>query len=63
MPSTGEHCPYVYLFFEMRDGSCIAFFDLGDDEKAAPSPNTPGWVNHLALRVGSRDELLRARDH
>ena len=53
----------MYLFFEMRDGSCIAFFDLGDDEKAAPSPNTPGWVNHLALRVGSRDELLRARDH
>jgi glyoxylase I family protein len=61
VPSTGEHCPYVHLFFEMQDGSCIAFFDLGDDQAAEPSPNTPAWVNHLALRVGSRDELVQAR--
>ena len=53
VPSTGEHCPYVHIFFRMRDGSNIAFFDLGDDTAAAPSPNTPGWVNHIALRVAS----------
>ncbi len=57
VPSTGEHCPYVHLFFELVDGSCIAFFDLGDDQVALPSENTPAWVNHLALRVGSRKEL------
>lgn len=62
VPSTGEHCPYVHLFFEMKDGSCIAFFDLGNDEAAAPSPNTPSWVNHLALRVDSREALRRARE-
>ena len=51
--STGEHCPFVHLFFEMTDGSCVAFFDLGDNVVAEPSPNTPRWVNHLALRVES----------
>jgi catechol 2,3-dioxygenase-like lactoylglutathione lyase family enzyme len=57
VPSTGQHCPYVHLFFRMHDGSCIAFFDLGDDTAAEPSPNTPAWVNHIALRVASTDDL------
>ena len=58
VPSTGEYCPYVHVFFEMKDGSCIAFFDLGDGVAADPSPNTPAWVNHIALRMNSREELL-----
>ncbi|MBP7340382.1 VOC family protein [Niveispirillum sp.] len=60
VPSTGEYCPYVHIFFQMRDGSYIAFFDLGDDVAAAPSPNTPAWVNHIALRVGSVAEVEQA---
>jgi len=51
----------VHLFFEMTDGSCVAFFDLGDNVAAEPSPNTPRWVNHLALRVGSQVEVDRAK--
>ncbi len=58
VPSTGEHNPFCHLFFKMNDGSCVAFFDLGDDVAADPSPNTPAWVNHLALEVSTRDELL-----
>lgn len=61
VPSTGEHCPYVHIFFQMRDGSYIAFFDLGDYVKALPSPNTPDWVNHIALRVDSQADLLAAK--
>lgn len=57
VPSTGEYCPYVHIFFEMADGSNIAFFDLGDNQAAQPSANTPPWVNHIALRLGSLDEL------
>jgi catechol 2,3-dioxygenase-like lactoylglutathione lyase family enzyme len=57
VPSTGEWCPYVHIFFRMRDGSHIAFFDLGDGQAAQPSPNTPGWVNHIALRVASPEDL------
>ena len=59
--STGEACPFVHLFFEMTDGSCVAFFDLGDNTAAEPSPNTPRWVNHLALRVGSQADVEQAR--
>jgi catechol 2,3-dioxygenase-like lactoylglutathione lyase family enzyme len=57
VPSTGEYCPYVHIFFEMKDGSYLAFFDLGDNVKSEPSPNTPSWVNHIALRVDSIEEL------
>lgn len=60
VPSTGEYCPYVHIFFQMRDGSYMAFFDLGDDVAAAPSANTPAWVNHIALRVGSVAEVEQA---
>jgi len=63
VPSTGEYCPYTHFFFRLQDGSFIAFFDLGDDEAALPSPNTPAWVNHIAFRVDSVEQLeaMRAR--
>jgi glyoxylase I family protein len=61
VPSTGEDCPYVHLFFELGDGSSVAFFDLGDDEVPQPSPNTPAWVQHLALLVPSTAALEAAR--
>ena len=51
--STGEQGAFAHLFFAMADGGCVAFFDLGDNVVAEPSPNTPGWVNHLALSVES----------
>jgi glyoxylase I family protein len=61
VPSTGELCPYTHIFFRMTDGSCVAFFDLGDDHAASPSPNTPAWVNHLALRVNTVEELEKTK--
>jgi catechol 2,3-dioxygenase-like lactoylglutathione lyase family enzyme len=61
--STGEPCEFVHLFFSFTDGSAIAFFDLGDGEAAEPSPNTPIWVNHIAFKVASMDDLraMKAR--
>lgn len=61
VPSTGEFCPYTHIFFRLTDGSFVAFFDLGDDHKSEPSPNTPAWVNHLALRVDTEAELERIK--
>ena len=61
VPSTGEFCPYVHVFFQMRDGSYIAFFDLGDNEAPLPSPNTPAWVNHIALELDTEEELRVAK--
>jgi catechol 2,3-dioxygenase-like lactoylglutathione lyase family enzyme len=62
VPSTGEYCPYVHIFFRMRDGSHMAFFDLGDGIASDPSPNTPAWVNHIALRVDSDSDLLAMKE-
>jgi glyoxylase I family protein len=62
VPSTGEYCPYTHIFFEMADGSYVAFFDLGDNQIAEPSPNTPAWVNHIALQVPNEAALLAARE-
>jgi glyoxylase I family protein len=61
VPSTGEYCPYTHFFFRLSDGSYIAFFDLGDDQAALPSPNTPGWVNHIAFSVGDLVDLANMK--
>lgn len=61
VPSTGEYCPYVHIFFQMGDGSYMAFFDLGDDQGPDPSPNTPSWVNHIALHMDSVEEVEAAK--
>jgi len=61
VPSTGEYCPYVHIFFQMTDGSYIAFFDLGDDVCAEPSSNTPNWVNHIALKLSDINGIQRMK--
>lgn len=61
VPSTGEERPYAHFFFEMGDGSYIAFFDLGENEMPLPSPNTPAWVQHFAIETGSVDDVLAMR--
>ena len=57
----GDRPPFTHLFFEMNDGSYIAFFDLGDNQAADPSPNTPSWCNHMALHMNSIDEVMQAK--
>lgn len=55
VPSTGDPWPYIHLFFEMQDGSTIAFFEtLGLPEPSAPSHAAYDVFNHLALNAGSR---------
>jgi len=63
VPSSGEKRPYAHIFFEMGDGSYVAFFDLGSGERPAPSPNTPDWVQHLALEVASIDDVLKHKNN
>ena len=62
VPSTGEYNPYMHLFFRMKNGSCIAFFDLADGEQYTPDPGTPLWVNHFAFEVDTVDEVHVMRD-
>ena len=61
VPSTGEYAPYKHIFFAMKDGSFIAFFDLGDNLGA--KTNTDEWVVHFAMAVNNEQELLEAKNH
>jgi len=63
VPSTGQYSPHIHIFFEMEDGSCIAFFELPNDagEPSGRDQATPGWVQHFAFRVADVDTLLRAK--
>ncbi|GIX15337.1 MAG: glyoxalase [Paracoccaceae bacterium] len=69
VPSTGEWSPHIHIFFEMGDGSYVAFFELPESPDMTPDPNTPGWVQHLALKVPDMKALeeiaarLRADGH
>lgn len=60
VPSTGEDSSFAHVFFQMKDGSYVAFFDLGDG-MGAVDPTTPSWVNHLAMAVDSLEELQAAK--
>ncbi|MBD0417017.1 VOC family protein [Oryzicola mucosus] len=62
VPSTGEEKPYAHFFFEMGDGSYMAFFDLGENEMPLPSPNTPSWVMHFAMEVESVEKVLQMKE-
>lgn len=61
VPSTGEELPYIHIFFEMADGSNVAFFELPQAPEAIPDTNTPSWVQHLALEVSSREDLMKMK--
>jgi catechol 2,3-dioxygenase-like lactoylglutathione lyase family enzyme len=61
VPSTGEVAPHAHVFFELGDGSWVAFFDVGTEDHV-PQEANPDWAQHLALEVDSVDELAAARD-
>lgn len=60
VPSTGEASSFAHVFFQMKDGSYVAFFDLGDGQGAV-NPTVPPWANHLAMSVDSLEELEAAK--
>ncbi len=57
VPSTQEYAPHCHLFFEMADGSWVAFFDLADED-AVVQQTSPDWAQHLAMEVGSVEVLM-----
>lgn len=63
VPSTGQYSPHIHIFFEMEDGSCIAFFECPVDkgEPSGRDPETPGWIQHFAFRVKDKETLLKAK--
>ena len=62
VPSTGERYPHIHVFLEMADGGSVAFFELPESDEMISDPNTPDWVQHLALKVENTEALLEYKE-
>lgn len=58
VPSTKEPDPYMHVFLDAGAGNILAFFELPTRPAMGKDPNTPEWVQHLALQVESEAALL-----
>lgn len=63
VPSTGAYDPYMHVFLDAGNNNILAFFELPNQPDMGRDQNTPAWVQHLAFRVGSVEELVAAKDH
>ena len=61
VPSTKAPDPYMHVFLNAGNGNVLAFFELPNAPPMDRDRNTPNWVQHIALKVGSMDELLAAK--
>jgi lactoylglutathione lyase len=61
VPSTHAPDPYMHLFLDAGGGNILAFFELPNAPSMGKDPNTPEWVQHIALKVGSVQELEEAK--
>ena len=61
VPSTGAPDPYMHVFMDAGQGNVLAFFELPNAPPMGRDGNTPEWVQHIAFKVGSLDELLAAK--
>ena len=57
VPSTHAPDPYMHVFMDAGGGNVLAFFELPNSPTMGRDANTPDWVQHIAFKVGSVDEL------
>ncbi len=57
VPSTRAPDPYMHVFLDAGGGNVLAFFELPNSPPMARDANTPDWVQHIAFKVDSVDEL------
>jgi lactoylglutathione lyase len=62
VPSTGAFDPYMHVFLDAGGGNILAFFELPTQPDMGRDPNTPTWVQHLALKVDSMETLLGTKE-
>ncbi|MBL8484139.1 MAG: VOC family protein [Rhodocyclaceae bacterium] len=63
VPSTQEPDPYMHVFLDAGGGNVLAFFELPTKAPMGRDPNTPEWVQHIAFRVETMQQLLEFRAH
>jgi catechol 2,3-dioxygenase-like lactoylglutathione lyase family enzyme len=47
VPSTGVNSPHIHIFFELEDGSNIAFFEAPNDKGNMKDLEMPDWIQHF----------------
>jgi lactoylglutathione lyase len=62
VPSTRAPDPYMHIFMNAGDGNILAFFELPGQPDMDRDHNTPVWVQHLALKVNSFDDLVKTKE-
>jgi len=61
VPSTKEPDPYMHVFLDAGAGNVLAFFELPTRADMDRDRNTPEWVQHLALKMSSREAVAKIR--
>lgn len=61
VPSTGAYDPYMHIFLDAGNGNVLAFFELPEQPDMGRDTNTPEWVQHIAFKVASMDDLMNAK--
>ena len=61
VPSTKAPDPYMHVFLDAGQCNVLAFFELPNSPEMGRDPNTPQWVQHIALKVGSVQALEQAK--
>lgn len=61
VPSTGEPDPYMHVFLDAGNGNVLAFFELPTKEAMGRDEKTPLWVQHIAFKVETMDDLMAAK--
>ena len=51
----------IHIFFELGDGSYLAFFDVASSAEEKEDPATPWWVKHIAFETDGMDQLQAAK--
>ena len=61
VPSTGAPDPYMHVFLDAGNGNVLAFFELPTKPEMDRDRNTPEWVQHIAFKVATMDDLMNAK--
>ena len=57
----GDPADSIHIFFELGDGSYLAFFDVASSPEESEDPATPWWVKHIAFEVPDMKSLLEGK--
>jgi len=61
VPSTGAPDPYMHVFLDSGAGNVLAFFELPNSPDMGRDEATPQWVQHIAFKVATMDDLMAAK--